>query len=312
MMLAFGIIAMIAMTVSAQTITPQVAVAKRQEMEENRHVWHTRTFRIDSDQALESAQLETLARVADTTATAVRTYPLPLFHPPRSDRPRIALHHDQNSYQAAGANPETAGTYDGRNEVVLIHTPYLFRKSSIQRRGAPIDEDLIVHELVHLCMHRLQTRLPQWLSEGIAEYFAVAHRGSGTFEFEGFDRKIGPTIRGRLGIEEDAISLCSIADIAPLSGRDWIRLQNNLPASRKYETYAVALLLTHYYLNGTPARREQVKNALENRRSAASAFPELQAESEGLQGKLVTYWRTRGLELHFRDPDPLPRKPEDR
>ena len=71
-------------------IAPQAAVLEVQAREEGRQVWHTRFFRIDSDMELPRNQLLRLALVADTTALAVKSHPLPLFAPPEGRRSRIS------------------------------------------------------------------------------------------------------------------------------------------------------------------------------------------------------------------------------
>lgn len=285
-------------------IRPEPAVAIPQQ-DKTAHVWHTRVFRIESDQPLDRPDLETLARVADTTAKAVEAFPLPLFHPPRDERPRILLLDDQEAYRQSGANPDTAGTYHGRKRVVLVNRRYLFRETSNVRRTPAPDEDLVVHELVHLCMHRVQPQLPQWLCEGIAEYFAVAHRGGGRFDFRHLETEIAPTILHRLGAEDRRATLVAIADLANLDARAWVRQQNRMEPTTRYQAYATSLLLIHYYLHGSDERRAEIKAALALRdrpHRHPVRFEDLVENADSIQDSLTRYWRTRGLDLAFAPP----------
>ena len=173
-------------------LLPQAAVLEAQADEEGRKVWHTRFFRIDSDLEMPRNQLLRLAQVADTTAMAVKSHPLPLFAPPEGRRSRIAIHADPAAYVKAGGAHGSAGFYVARNAMVLVRGDFLTHPRDPARALLPpnYDEDILVHELVHLCMHRRNAGLPQWLLEGLAEYFACAHAGGGRFEFADMDKAV--------------------------------------------------------------------------------------------------------------------------
>ena len=66
---------------------------------------------------------------------------------------------------------------------VLIRADYFLNAVVVQKsRNTPkMDEDLVVHELVHLCMHQKLSGLPQWFVDGVAEYFGSAHSGGGKY-----------------------------------------------------------------------------------------------------------------------------------
>ena len=283
-------------------IVPEKATLVAQPGEDGRKVWHTRFFRIDSDLELRPNDLLRLAQVADTTATAVKAHPLPLFAPPQGSRPRIAIHARTSAYQEAGGAPGTAGMYVSRQALVLIQGDYLVRSPDAARsRLAPRnDEDLVVHELVHLCMHRTNAKLPQWLIEGLAEYFASAHAGAGRFSFGNMDQVIREHLRIRLSPDDPGIPLLPVADLIHLDGRSWLQYLNSLPADERYRAYATSLLLAHQQLHGGKERIEALRLALSappsNGRPAVLIAPETAAAT---QSALIRYWKPKGLTLEF-------------
>lgn len=283
-------------------IVPDKAVLVARPDEDGRKVWHTRFFRIDSDVALRPNDLLRLAQVADTTAAAVKAHPLPLFAPPEGQRPRIAIHARDSAYKEEGGVPGTAGMYVARKALVLIHGEHFLRAPDPTRsRLAPQNnEDLVVHELVHLCMHRTNARLQQWMVEGLAEYFASAHAGGGRFSFGNADQRIREHLRTRLSPDDPGIPLVPVARVLPLDGRGWLRYLESLPVDERYRAYATALLLAHQQLHGGKARLDALRAALEkppNRGLPQSLIAP--AEAGSTQDSLIRYWRPKGLSLEF-------------
>ncbi|MCW1924345.1 hypothetical protein OKA05_17395 [Luteolibacter arcticus] len=281
---------------------PGPAVVEAQPDDGGRKVWHTRFFRIDSDLDLKPNELARLSQVADTTALVVKAHPLPLFGPPEGKRPRIAIYSTDQSYREAGAAAGSAGYYVARQGLVLIHGGYLSRPPDAGRsKLAPRnDEDLVVHEIVHLCMHRLNHGLPQWLAEGIAEYFACAHTGAGRFSFADMDGAIRQHLRVRLSPDDPSIPLVRVADLVGLDGRRWHGFVTDLPVEERYHAYATALLLAHYQIHGGDKRVEALRNILtaapRNRRPVDVLSPETAVAT---QEALVRYWRPKGLTLEI-------------
>jgi hypothetical protein len=283
-------------------IVPAKAVLVAQPDADGRKVWHTRFFRIDSDVELRPNDLLRLAQVADTTATAVKAHPLPLFAPPEDGRPRIAIHAKSSTYTEEGGVHGTAGMYVARRGLVLVLGEYLVRSPDAARsRLAPRnDEDLVVHEIVHLCMHRTNAGLPQWLVEGLAEYFACAHAGAGRFSFGNMDQQVREHLRTRLSPDDPGIPLVPAADLIPLDGPGWLRYLKSLPTDERYQAYAMSLLLAHQQLHGGKARIDALRGALESprsyRRPAVLIEP---AAAAATQESLVRYWKPKGLSLEF-------------
>lgn len=283
-------------------IVPAPAVTEAQPDDGDRKVWHTRYFRIDSDLALRPNDLARLSQVADTTALVVKGHPLPLFSPPEGKRPRIAIYSTDQSYHEAGATPGSSGNYVARQGLVLIHGGYFSRPpEAVRSKLAPRnDEDLVVHEIVHLCMHRLNHGLPQWLAEGTAEYFASAHAGAGRFSFADMDAAIRQHLRVRLSPDDPGIPLVPVANLVGLDGRSWQDYVTGLPVEERYQAYATALLLAHYQFHGGEKRVEALRTVLTTAPRSRRPVELLTAENAAAtQEALVRYWKPKGLTLEF-------------
>lgn len=289
-------------------VVPAAAVAEAQPDEGGRKVWHTRFFRIDSDLDLRPNELARISQVADTTALVVKSYPLPLFSPPEGKRPRIAIYSTDQAYYQAGAAAGSSGYYVARDGLVLINGTCLRRPPEAaggSKLGPGNDEDLVVHEIVHLCMHRLNHGLPQWLAEGIAEYFAAAHTGAGRFSFANMDAAIRDHLRVRLSPNDPGIPLVRVADVVGLDGRRWHEYVTGLPGDERYRAYATGLLLAHYQLHGGEKRIEALRTILtaapQSRRPVEVLAPE---NADPTQESLVRYWKPKGLTLEFPSKSP--------
>lgn len=241
---------------------PQVRVKLENPATENgRNAWETPQFRIDADAIIGVEMVEKLAMLGESTAAALRAYSFPLSAPPEGLKPRISLYADALAYESAGAAKGSAGYYEGKGESrVLIRADYFLSAVVVERsRLSPdMDEDLIVHELVHLCMHRKSRGLPQWFAEGIAEYFSSAHRGAGRFSFTRMDDAVRDHLRVKLSPRDPAIRLLPVASVAALDGEGWLDMMKTLPPEERFLAYGTALLMVHYHLQGGPERLDRV------------------------------------------------------
>ncbi|WP_193214770.1 hypothetical protein [Luteolibacter marinus] len=289
-------------------ILPAKATLEVQADRGTRKVWNTRFFSIDSDVSLTANELQRLAQVADTTALAVKAHPLPLFSPPRGKRSAISIHADPRSYAAAGGFPGTAGFYHPRSASVLLQArylvPWLDPRADRRAFGNRANEELLVHEIVHLCMHEVNSKMPQWLLEGIADYYASAHEGGGRFNFADMDRSLRLHLRSQLFPDEPRIKLVPVKEVIGLDSREWLRYVSDLPDDERRQAYATSLLLAHYYLHGGDRRLAEVRAALEAepRRRHIARLIEPDA-APAIQKSLVKYWKPKGLTLEFADRD---------
>ncbi len=275
---------------------------------EDRNFWTTPRFRIDADSNIDVEAVRKLAVIGESTFAALRFHPLPLFAPPEGYKPRISLFWNTRAYEDAGAAKGSAGFYHGVGEArVLIRAEYFLQAVVVQKsRNTPeMDEDLAVHELVHLGMHQKLAGLPQWLVDGLAEYFGSAHTGGGRFSFSRMDETVRDHLRVRLNPRGSAIRLLPVASIATLDDKGWLALMKSLQPEERYLAYGTALLLTHYHLNGGPERLERVKGLLKNAERRKKPLPFLSAEdAPAIEAALFRFWRNKGLELIFATASP--------
>ncbi|BCX49932.1 hypothetical protein HAHE_38400 [Haloferula helveola] len=288
-----------AVSAAPPSIRPQPPVCE--PVPGSERTWNTRVFRIESEIQVAPDRLQRLAQVADTTAQAVRDHPLPFYAPPENDRPVLRIYGTVESYAAAGAMAETAGCYLWKRREVALNAVHLFQKIPGSRLGPLTDEDLVVHEIVHLCMHGSQGRMPQWFSEGACEYFAAAHRGAGRFQFTDIEREIRLLLKKRLAPDGGATELLAIREVAGLGSRDWSTKMLRLQPEDRYRGYATGLLLFHYHLHGE--RFDDLKIALKRQPPAPpESFEELPNEAPQLERGLVEFWKGHGLGVRFTVP----------
>ena len=268
-----------------------------------RNSWTTPRFRIDADSGIDLKAVEKLAVIGESTFAVLSSHPLPVFAPPEGYKPRISLYQDSKAYEDAGAAKGSAGFYIGVGEArVLVRADYFLRAVVVEKsRLTPeMDEDLAVHELVHLGMHRKLAGLPQWFVDGAAEYFGSAHTGGGRFSFSRMDEAVRDHLRVKLNPRDPALRLLPVASISMLDDKGWLALMKSLPPEERYLAYGTALLLTHYHLHGGVERLERVRRMLEIAERRKRPQPFLGAdEAPAIEAALVRFWRNKGLELTF-------------
>lgn len=269
----------------------------------DRNAWITPQFRIDADSGIAVESVGKLATIGASTFGALGSYPLPLFAPPVGYKPQISLYLSEQAYESAGAAKGSAGFYIGVGEArVLVRADYFLRAVVVEKsRLTPdMDEDLVVHELVHLGMHQKLTGLPQWFVDGIAEYFGSAHTGGGRFSFSRMDEAVRDHLRVKLSPRDASLRLLPVASIATLDDEGWLALMKSLPSEERYLAYGTALLLTHYHLHGGAERLQRVRRMLEDaeRRRIPAPFLTLD-DAPAIEAALIRFWRNKGLELKF-------------
>ncbi len=288
---------------------PQVAVKLEEPATvDGRNFWTTPRFRIDADSNIDVEAVRKLAVIGESTFAALRSHPLPLFAPPEGYKPRVSIYWNSKAYEDAGAAKGSAGFYDGVGEArVLIRAEYFLQAVVVQKsRDTPeMDEDLAVHEFVHLGMHRKLAGLPQWLVDGLAEYFGSAHTGGGRFSFSRMDEAVRDHLRVKLSPRDRALRLLPVASIATLDDKGWLALMKSLQPEERYLAYGTALLLTHYHLNGGAERLERVRGLLEHAERRRKPLPFLSADdAPAIEAALYRFWRHKGLELSFATASP--------
>jgi hypothetical protein len=269
--------------------------------------FQTRRFVIAADAPLDRDTLARFARVVDAVPVALARLPLPLLVPPGGPPPRIEVL-DDSAYETAGGHRGTIGYYDGRPPGRLLVRRKMLLAPPARRPTRLIpgpDQDLLVHELTHLCTHHYLGRTPQWFAEGVCEYLASLHHADGRFDFHNVDRAIRDHLRSRGDPADPTIVLTPVASLAGLSGPGWLKLVDRLGPGQSTRPYATALLLFHYHLHGGDARRDALRTRLD--RTLASRRPDIDwlapAEIPAIEAALTRYWKPKGLHLRFGNPE---------
>lgn len=270
--------------------------------------YRTRSFEVRSARPLDPAKLRAFADVVDAVPVVLRALPLPLFQPPAQARPVIEVVEDEPSFLAGGGVENMAGAYLNRRECILVRGDILFGPAAAVRdlQGRRRDLNLIVHEAVHLGMHRLIGRVPPWFSEGCAEYVTAARRSDGRFVFTALE----PAVRGHLalylGAEAGRFTVAPVAAVMALDGDGWSAHVGGLPEAQRYRPYATSLLLAHYFFHGGDDRRTALRGYLDEvMRQAGPRHPAEPATvlpsppPAELQAKLSAFWGKQGVRLVF-------------
>lgn len=287
-------------------LLPRPAKLEELPSEQQGTRFRTRRFEIVSDAPLKRDQAARFSQVIDTVPAAIARLPLPLLAPPEGDPPRIEIITRESDYEKAGGTPGSAGRYDGRGPRLLVLRRHLLNSPARanSRLGPAPDQDLLVHELGHLCMHRYLGRTPQWFAEGACEYISSLHHADGRFSFRSPEAKIRDHIRSRTNPSDPMTPVTAVRRLAGLSGPEWSNYSRKLAAQHVYRNYATALLLFHYHLHGGLERRENTRKRLEialiQRRPAIRWLDP--KEIPGIEESLIRYWKPRGLQLRFVDP----------
>ena len=266
----------------------------------------TRHFRMVSETRIVHAQFARFAKVMESVPELIRTHPMPLWAPRRQGRIDILLCKDGESFGRAGGNSGAVGWWDGRRNRALIRADYFLappRPENSRLQPRP-DQDLLVHELVHMSMDGILPRLPPWFSEGVAEYFAVCHQGDGWYLFRDLESLLRDHLRWAVSRNKvgEKYHLVPVGTILGLDHPGWLKTAQTQFEGNAYRPYATALLLAHYHFHGGATRRRQVTTHLQklhklSPRSPTPAFPTEKAAV--IETRLVKYWASRGLQLAF-------------
>jgi len=289
-----------------EDLLPQPAKLKELPSEQLGNRYLTRRFEIASDAPLKRDQVARFSQVMDTVPLAISRIPLPLLALPEGAPPHIQVITRESDYEKAGGTPGSAGCYDGRGPRLLVLRRYLLNDhtKTNSRLGPAPNQDLLVHELGHLCMHRYLGRTPQWFAEGACEYLSSLHHANGRFSFRSPDAQVRQHIRSRSNPNDPATQITAIKHLVGLSGPGWSNFSNKLAAEHVYRNYATALLLFHYHLHGGADRLEGTRKRLEI--SLIQRRPAIQwldpKEVPAMEKSLIRYWKPRGLQLRFVDP----------
>ena len=282
--------------------TPSAALGKYQtlEPEGELHRYATQNYLIESPIPLDRTKLTNFAKTIESVAVVLKSIPLPLYAPPVNNRPRILICPDEKSFVREGGPKSAAGYYIGRRARVLIRWDQLYPSSGLAR---PLD-DLLVHELTHLCMTNIMWKCPPWFHEGVAEYLAAAHVGGGKFMFTDIENSIESHVEKHHPPKSKIANALDLETLLPLTEQGWYDHARDADPWEAFEPYTTSLLLVHYAFHGGKERRAEVETylkALDEVKSYRSPRPVLfkLSEAKDIKQKLTRFWSTKGLKLKF-------------
>ncbi|BDS05781.1 hypothetical protein NT6N_08210 [Oceaniferula spumae] len=269
-------------------------------------VYHTKNFELQSPTALNERNLGLFATTAESVPSVLKRIPLPLLGMPESDRAKVLIYPDEESFVAAGGAQGAAGYYSGRKQAIMLRADTFLNPPPPAGSKLPpkADYNLLVHEFTHLCMHRDLAYLPTWFTEGVAEYIAAMHENKGAYQFSNISSSIRRRIKSGLPNDKEEILLPGIAETMSLTAKDWQERIEQGQIENHYRSYATSLLIVHTLFHGGEKRRTATRQFLEQRQKRP---PEADAETtliplaerKKLQQRIIDYWRPRGLRLKF-------------
>jgi len=300
--LFFALLASLSAKEWPKKFSPTAALGKYQTLdpEGELHRFATKNYLIESPTPLDRTKLATFAKTIESVALVIKSIPLPLYAPPVHSRPRILICPDEASFVRAGGPKTSAGYHLAREARVLIRWDQLYPAGGMAR---PMD-DLLVHELTHLCMTNILWRSPPWFHEGVAEYLAAAHLGGGRFRFTDIENDIENHIKNHQAPGSKTALALDPAILLPLTERGWHARIKDAADWKPFEPYTTSLLLVHYAFHGGAQRRVGVKTFLEalnevtTRRSPQPVLFD-PSQAKELKTKLTHFWSVRGLRLQF-------------
>lgn len=266
----------------------------------------TEHFRMVSETQIARQEFTRFAKVVESVPQLIEGFPLPLWAPPSKGKIDIFFFTDESKFVKAGGTAGAVGWWDGIRRRALIRSDYFLappRGGNSRLQPRP-DQDLLVHEMVHMSMAGILWRLPPWFFEGTAEYFAVCHQGDGWYMFRDIDRMIRDHLRRALAVNKvgEKYHLVSAEKVLKYDHRAWLAETRNEFNGNAYLPYATGLLLAHYHFHGGQARRDTVASHLTKlktlgRRTKTPPFPT--GSGKEIEERLVKYWSQKGLHLVF-------------
>lgn len=267
-------------------------------------IWSTTHFIIACEIEISHSRLNDFAQTMESVPWLFKQLPLPLWVPPQRTKPVVRLCRDETSFVARGAPVAAAGCYHPHSGEILIRGDLLLnppQANATRLQPAP-NEDLLIHELIHLAMHQYGGRLPTWLVEGLPEYFAACHIRKGRYDFTRGVLLIRQHIEKFYPFNTPPIlTIPSPTTLANTSSRQWLKNINLNAVEESYRQYASSLLLTHYYLEGGSQRRKELQNYLTQTLASDphQLAPPLLKNPKAVGNQLKSFWKQKGLALKF-------------
>ena len=270
------------------------------------YIYHTKHFELRSPDALSQRHLQKFATVAESVPRVLAKFPLPLLGMPEGGRAKVLIFPDEESFVKNGGAYGAAGYYSGRKQAIMLRADTFLQPPSPASSRLPpkADYDLLVHEFVHLCMHRDLGYLPTWFSEGVAEYIAAAHTNDGVYRFDNITSEIRNRIKAGLPNDKEHIRMPSVKETMQLTSESWREKLEHGDDADGYRLYASSLLIVHTLFHGGEKRRADTRTFLQNLRPRKLLNQKVELlipekDRDQLQQRISNYWRPRGLRIKF-------------
>ena len=267
-------------------------------------VYRTEHFEFRSDTRLSRGLVAQFGEIFESTYATVKALPLGLDpQPPENGYFITVLFTRVEDYHAAGGLPGSGGTYQRRQDRIIIPLGNLgVRPSSsgltYDRHG---DNSTLIHEITHQVMRPWLGRIPPWLVEGMATWMETLPYSRGTFQVrQHFPRDY---LDDRARTMGRPLPVTPVEELMTLSHREWnAHFGQDVPALRR--NYHSALVLTHFFLrmdgdgDGAPmaAYLRAVRGGMPER-EARDRFLLRDRSFEELQTEMIRAYGRRGVRL---------------
>jgi len=262
----------------------------------------SKNFKFVSNRKLDAAKIAAFAATAESVPAALGRVPLELKRLPvlaeGEDRHPIYIASTVEEFMQMGGSEHSAGYYSGRKKAVVLRADKFL---DVKRP----DYRLLTHELVHLTMHGINGKANAWFTEGNAEYFACAFRGTSSYKFTSIAQSIKDRTK-RFFKQGEPLKLHSLKEFVTRDSNQWRHVNSELAPEERYSQYMTALLLVHYFYHLDPSGREKIAKYLtlmqEGRMDIADQahlFPE--GEFAKIQRVITAYWKPKGYSILFSD-----------
>lgn len=205
-------------------------------------------FLIRSDLKLPAHAAADIIRALEATRAAMIAVPLGFHAGGEREFYQIRMFRDAEGYSRAGGLGGSGGYYDPRSETTLVLLPNfgIEEKDGVLRADYARNLFILRHEICHHLLDRWQRRLPMWLNEGIAEFFAALPYSQGRYTLRNPSAGLKDyVLKWRPDKNDSAITLVPPSQLMPMSKRDWDDALRKLNA---YDLYNSACVLTCYLI----------------------------------------------------------------
>lgn len=268
-------------------------------------VYQSNHFAFHSDVPLSPRVIREFGQVFEATYLAVQAMPLDWHpRPPPEGHFKVLLFARRDDYYEAGGLPHTGGIYDPRRRTILVPLSSLGleRLGSAWTFSGDSDFRVLRHEVTHQVHHHWLSRLPIWLTEGLALYVESLPYSRGTLRFE--QQSLLENYLHR--VQRDR-RFTPLEQMLTMDTAEWNRVLTEDPEEAAYH-YATALLMAwfffHLFEEGEPLYR--YLRAIESGYAEKEARPYLfdHRNIEELTGEFIRQFDLQDLRLRERGEDP--------